>query len=391
MWCDFLDVLEEEIKDLKNRKLYRFLRAIESPQGPRVILDGKEVILMCSNNYLGLADHPRVKEAAKRAIDVYGWGAVASRLVSGNMKVHEEFEKEIARFKQTESALLFNCGYMANIGVISAICDSAQDLVISDKLNHASIIDGVMLSKAKFAFFRHGDLERLEKILKTKKARRKLIVVDGVFSMDGDIAPLPDIINLAEKYGAVVMVDDAHATGVIGEKGRGSAEYWGLYDKIDIQMGTLGKALGGFGAFVCGSSILREYLINKCRPFIFTTALPPAVVAAALEALKILEENAYLVKRLRQNVEKFVKGLKALGFDVRDHGTAIVPVIVGEEERALSMMEGLLSEGVFVAAIRPPSVPKGTSRLRVTLMATHTDEDIEKAVNAFGRVAERVL
>ncbi|MGB9806964.1 MAG: 8-amino-7-oxononanoate synthase [Thermosulfidibacteraceae bacterium] len=385
-----IEELARELLELEEKKLYRKMVTIESPQDRWVKIEGRWVLLLCSNNYLGLASHPRVIEKAIEAMKIYGFGNPASRLVSGNTKLHEELEEKLARFKETESVLLFSTGYMANIGIISAICNSPEDLVISDKLNHASIIDGLMLSKAQFATFRHNDLEHLEKILKGKKGRRKLIVVDGVFSMDGDIAPLRDIANLAEEYEALLMVDDAHATGVIGERGRGSVEYWNLYGKIDIQMGTLGKALGGFGAFAAVDRTLKEYFINKVRPFIFTTSLPIPVVAGVMEALNILEENPELIKKLRRNVENFVKGLKKLGFDVKDQGTAIVPIIAGEEERALKMSKLLFEEGVFITAIRPPTVPKGTSRLRVTLTASHTDEDIEFALRAFEKVARAI-
>ncbi len=383
--------LQKELELLKERELYRSLRLMSSAQGPEVVIEGRRVILMCSNNYLGLAAHPRVKEAAKRAMEEYGYGAVASRLVSGNMVVHEEFEKLAAQFKATEKALLFNCGYMANVGVISTLCDSAEDLVISDKLNHASIIDGMMLSRARFVTFRHNDMEHLEKILKGKRARRKLIVVDGVFSMDGDIAPLREIVRLAREYEAMVMVDDAHATGVIGETGRGSVEYWDLYGELDIQMGTLGKALGGFGAFVCGDEVLIEYLINRCRPFIYTTALPVPVVAVAIESLRMLMEDPSMVKRLKENVEFFVEGLRRKGIDVKNQGTAIIPVIIGDEQKCLAISKRLFELGVYVAAIRPPTVPKGTSRLRVTLMATHTREHLERAIHAFERAFSEIL
>ncbi len=391
MWSEGYTQLKAELEELKEKGLYRSMRLVESPQEPEVVLDGRRVILLCSNNYLGLANHPRVKEAARRAMQAHGYGAVASRLVSGNMKVHREFEELIADFKGTEAALLFNCGYMANIGVISTICNSAEDLVISDKLNHASIIDGLMLSRASFATFRHGDLEHLEKILKNKRARRRLIVVDGVFSMDGDIAPLRDIVELAERYEAFVMVDDAHATGVIGETGRGSAEHWELQSKIDIQMGTLGKALGGFGAFVCAKKELIDYLINRCRPFIYTTALPVPVVAAAREAVLMLKEDPGMVKRLRSNVEFFVERLKKSGFAVKDQGTAIVPIIIGDEKKCLRFSRRLLELGVYAAAIRPPTVPRGSSRIRATIMATHTREHLEKATEAFRRAAEDTL
>ncbi len=382
--------IEKELLELEEKKLYRRMVTIDSTHDRWVKIQDRWVLLLCSNNYLGLANHPRVKKAVVEAINRYGFGSPASRLVAGNTVLHEELERRLAKFKQTECALLFSTGYMANIGVISAICNSPEDLIVSDKLNHASIIDGLLLSRAQFATFRHNDVEHLESILKRKKARRKLIVVDGVFSMDGDIAPLRNIADIAEKYDALLMVDDAHATGVIGETGRGSVEYWNLYGRIDIQMGTLGKALGGFGAFVAVNYKLREYLINRVRPFIFTTSLPIPVVAGVMEALNILEENPDLVKRLRSNVVKFVKGLQEIGLDVKDQKTAIIPIIVGDEERALKMSKLLFEEGVFVSAIRPPTVPKGTSRLRVTLMASHTDEDIDFAINAFKKVISKV-
>ncbi len=383
--------LHEELEELKRRNLYRSMVTVDGPQGPEVVINGRKVILMCSNNYLGLANHPRILEAARRAMELYGYGAVASRLVSGNMRVHEEFEKIAAIFKKVEAALLFGSGYMANVGVISALCNSAEDLVVSDKLNHASIIDGLMLSKASFATFRHNDVEHLERILKKKRARRKLVVVDGVFSMDGDIAPLRDIVEVARKYDAMVMVDDAHATGVIGDTGRGSCEYWDLWGEVDIQMCTLGKALGGYGAFVCANDVVIDYLVNKCRPFIYTTALPVPVVAAATESINMLMEDPEPVRRLRANVERFVDGLKNIGLDVKDNSTAIVPVIVGDEGKCLALSKRLFELGVYVAAIRPPTVPKGTARLRVTLMATHASEHIERAIEAFAKAASEIL
>ncbi|HDD52795.1 MAG TPA: 8-amino-7-oxononanoate synthase, partial [Thermosulfidibacter takaii] len=343
----------------------------------------------CSNNYLGLADHPRLLRAAKEAIDRYGTSAVASRLVSGTMTLHEELEAALARFKGTQAALVFNCGYMANVGIVSSLL-GPEDVVFSDELNHASIIDGCRLSRARVVVFPHKDMNALEALLKREKGRRRMIVVDGVFSMDGDIAPLPDMVELAEDYGALLMVDEAHGTGVLGERGAGTVEHFGLTDRVPIQMGTLGKALGGFGAYVAGSDVLREYLINRARSFIFTTALPPADMAVALEAVRMVWEEPQRRRRLHQNVVYLVDGLKSLGFQVTNQGTAIIPVIIGPEDKTMDMSTKLLEYGVFVAGIRPPTVPPGTSRLRVTVMATHAQEDLDKALEAFERAGKEV-
>ncbi len=382
-------ILSRELERIKEAGRYRFLRTIETAQSPRVVVDGREVILMCSNNYLGLADHPRLREAARRAIEEYGTSAVASRLVSGTMRLHQELEKALAEFKGTPQALVFNCGYMANVGVISSLL-GPQDVVFSDELNHASIIDGCRLSRARVAVFPHKDMDALEDLLKREKGRRRMIVVDGVFSMDGDVAPLPDMVDLAEKYGAILMVDEAHGTGVLGERGAGTVEHFGLTDRVPIQMGTLGKALGGFGAYVAGSQILREYLINRARSFIFTTALPPADMAVALEAVRLVQEEPQRRKKLHENVAYLVEGLNSLGFSVSNQGTAVVPVVIGPEDKTMEMSQRLLEYGVFVAGIRPPTVPPGTSRLRVTLMATHTREDLDRALEAFERAGREV-
>ena len=385
-----LDILlSRELEAIKAAGRYRFLRTIETAQSPRVVLDGREVVLMCSNNYLGLADHPRLLRAAKEAIDRYGTSAVASRLVSGTMTLHEELEAALARFKGTQAALVFNCGYMANVGIISSLL-GPEDVVFSDELNHASIIDGCRLSQARVVVFPHKDMNALEALLKREKGRRRMIVVDGVFSMDGDIAPLPDMVELAEDYGALLMVDEAHGTGVLGERGAGTVEHFGLTDRVPIQMGTLGKALGGFGAYVAGSDVLREYLINRARSFIFTTALPPADMAVALEAVRMVWEEPQRRRRLHQNVVYLVDGLKSLGFQVTNQGTAIIPVIIGPEDKTMDMSTKLLEYGVFVAGIRPPTVPPGTSRLRVTVMATHAQEDLDKALEAFERAGKEV-
>ncbi len=382
-------LLSRELEQIKKTGRYRFLRTIETAQSPRVILEGREVVLMCSNNYLGLADHPRLREAAKRAIDEYGTSAAASRLVSGTMTLHERLEEALARFKGTPAALVFNCGYMANVGVISSLL-GPEDVVFSDELNHASIIDGCRLSKARIVVFPHKDMDALEGLLKKEKGRRRMIVVDGVFSMDGDIAPLPEMVDLAERYGALLMVDEAHGTGVLGERGTGTVEHFGLTQRVPIQMGTLGKALGGFGAYVAGGQVFREYLINRARSFIFTTALPPADMAVALEAVRMVQEEPQRRQRLHENVAYLVDGLRELGFSVTNQGTAIIPVIIGPEDKTMEMSMKLLEYGVFVAGIRPPTVPPGTSRLRVTVMATHTKEDLVRALEAFERAGKEV-
>lgn len=372
----------EFLASIRAKGRYRSLKTIEGEQGPRVSMAGREVVLLCSNNYLGLANHPRLRQAAKAAVDRYGTSSAASRLVSGTMSLHQELEDTLAKFKGTEGALVFNCGYMANVGTISSLVGPG-DVVFSDELNHASIIDGCRLSRAKVAVYPHNDMNALEDLLKKEKGNRRLIVVDGVFSMDGDIAPLPEIAGLAEDYGALLMVDEAHATGVLGERGAGTVEHFGLTERVPIQMGTLGKALGGFGAYVAGSGILREYLINRARSFIFTTALPPADMAVAMEAIKIVQEEPERRRRLHENVAYFVDGLESLGFDVTNNHTAVIPVIIGPEDKTMEMSQKLLEKGVFVAGIRPPTVPPGTSRLRVTLMATHTREDLDLALKAF--------
>ncbi len=376
--------LQLELDAIEKAGRYRRLRTIEGEQGPVVQMGGREVLLFCSNNYLGLASHPRLKRAAAEAAGLYGAGAVASRLVSGDMSLHQMLETELARFKNTPTALVFNCGYMANLGIISALAKEG-DLVVSDELNHASIIDGCRLSKASVATFPHNDIEALDGILRDNPARRRLVVVDTVFSMDGDLAPLNEIAEICERQGAILMVDEAHAVGVLGERGAGAVEHFGLYGKVPLQMGTLGKALGGFGAYVGCSEVVREFLINRARSFIFTTALPPAVLAAAIEAVRLVQEEPGLKDRLHENIRMFTRGLLEMGFGdrVKVHGTAIVPLVIGPEETTMRMSQLLLEKGVFVAGIRPPTVPPGTCRLRITLMATHTPGQIARALQAF--------
>ena len=380
---------KQDLAQITQAGLYRKLREISSAKGPRVIIDGKTVLLMASNDYLGFCSHPAIKKAAQDAISVWGTGAGASRLISGNISLFRELEKQLASLKKTEDALVFSTGYMANIGLLSAVGE-AGDVIYSDELNHASIIDGCRMSRAHVEIFPHKDTERLASLLKQgHQFRRRIIVTDGVFSMDGDLAPLPRLVELARNHAAMIIVDDAHATGVLGNRGGGTAEHFALEGKCDIVMGTLGKALGCFGAFVAGSRELRELLINRARPFIFTTALPPAVVASALEALSLLDKEPEWRKALWENVDFFKNGLQERGFNTLDSATPIIPIIVGEARQAVSISESLLQEGLFIQAIRPPTVPEGSSRLRVTITAAHTKEDLAWALEVLETVCKR--
>jgi 8-amino-7-oxononanoate synthase len=379
-------MFEQELHDREQRHLLRSLVRIGSGQGPRVRMNGKEVLLLCSNNYLGLSEHPALAQAARNALDRYGAGSGASRLISGNMDLHEELERRIAGFKETEAAILFNSGYAANTGVIPAIAGE-HDVILSDELNHASIIDGCRLSRARTVVYRHCDASHLETLLWDSAAcRRKLIVTDGVFSMDGDIAPLPDLVRLAERYDAKLMVDDAHGTGVLGKQGRGTVEHFGLEGRVQIQMGTLGKALGSFGAYVAGDRGLITYLMNSSRSYIFSTSLPPAVCAASIAALDIVDQEPWRRDRLWQNREQLAKGLVSQGIGIGASATPIIPVLTGSAEKALKAAGELLAAGIFATAIRPPSVPDGSSRIRATVMATHSAEDIDRAIAAFGKL-----
>lgn len=380
-------MFEKELLDIKNKGLYRRLRIVESEQSSKVVIDCREVILLSSNNYLSLANHPKIKEAAKKAIDKYGAGSGAARLISGNCILYTELEEKIAEFKNTEAALVFGSGYLANISILSTVVKEG-DLILSDELNHASIIDGCRLSMAKKVIYRHKDTRHVEEILSKNKRRRILIVTEGVFSMDGDIAPLPEIIDIAKRYSAIVMVDDVHGTGVLGKRGKGTAEHFGIGKGIDIHMGTLGKALGAYGAYAAGDKGLIEFLINKARGFIFTTALPPSVLASAIKAIEILEEEPHLIKKLWENRDYLVNGLKSLGFDTMGCETPIIPILIGKAEKALKMSEGLFEQGVYVPAIRPPTVPEDTCRLRLTVMAAHTKEDLDIALMAFEKVGK---
>ena len=380
--------IDTELTKIKAAGLYRRLRRVDGDQGPTLSIDGREVVNFSSNNYLGIANHPELAAAAKAAIDRYGCGSGASRLISGNMTLHEELENRLARFKGTEAALVFNSGFQANTGVISTLAGES-DAIFSDALNHASIIDGSRLARAKIFVYAHNDLDQLETALSHAASfRRKLIVTESIFSMDGDEAPLMAIVELAEKYGAIVMVDEAHATGIFGAGGAGVVQKLGLGNRVLVQMGTLGKALGGFGAYIAGSRGLCDLLINRCRSFIFTTSLPPAVMAMAMAALDLVKREPERRQALWNNCRSLKEGLRSLGFELGASESPILPLIIGDATECMRFSEKLLENDVFAQGIRPPTIPPGTSRLRITLMATHTREQIERALAAFKAVKE---
>ncbi|HYC53464.1 MAG TPA: 8-amino-7-oxononanoate synthase [Candidatus Binatia bacterium] len=380
------DVLAEELAAIDARGLRRRFRRIESAQGPLVRMDGREVVLLCSNNYLGLAGHPAVVAAAAAATNAGGAGAVSSRLISGHMDAHARLEERIARWKGTEAALVFSTGYQANIGVIAALLGDG-DVVVSDELNHASIIDGCRLSRARVAIYRHCDVEDLRRVLAQHAgARRVLVVTESVFSMDGDIAPLHQIAAATAEHDAWLMVDEAHGAGIFGGGGAGVVAQLGLTDRVDVQMGTLGKALGSFGASVAGSRRLIDHLINRARSFIFTTGLPPACAAAAEAALDIIEAEPQRASGVLDRARKLGLRLRSAGLDVPHVGSQILPIVIGDAARTVEVAEALLTRGFYVAAIRPPTVPPGTSRLRLSLMATHTAEQIAAAEGALVEV-----
>ena len=377
--------LENELAGIRNKGLYRELRTIHGAQAPRITMNGRELIHLSSNDYLGLTTHPKVKKAAIDAIGEYGTGAGAARFTGGNTDLTNSLEEKIARFKNTEAAMVFSTGYMANLGVISALMGKG-DLILSDELNHASIIDGCRLSRAEVNVYPHRDITCIDKILGRSTHNKKLIVTDGVFSMDGDIAPLPGIKEVAEKHDAMVMVDDAHATGVLGKHRRGTADHCNV--NVDINMGTLSKALASMGGYVAGSQELIDFLRNRARSFIYTTALPPSAVAGAKAALDVIVKDDPAAK-LWQNVSLYNKGLKDMGFSI-DSQTQIIPLMTGETGRTLDVAAELERAGVLALGIRPPTVPKGQGRIRTSLMATHSKMDILDALDAIRGVKEKL-
>jgi 8-amino-7-oxononanoate synthase len=376
--------IQDRLDDIRDRGLYRRMRCVSGPQGPRVLLDGKPVLLLCSNNYLGLADHPRVREAAAEAAMRYGAGSGASRLISGNMTIHRRLEEQLAHFKRAEATLLFGSGYLANAGVVSTLAGEG-DVVFSDALNHASIIDGCRLSRAETFVYEHCDTDHLEWGLRQAQGRGSLIVTDGVFSMDGDVAPLERIVELAQRYDARVMVDEAHGTGAIGPDGRGAVAAAGLDDEVDVIVGTLGKALGSYGAYVCCDAQIAKYLVNTARTLIFSTALPPPAVAAAMAALELLREQPRRVEKLQRNAAVLRESLAAHGLPVPSDPTHIVPIIVGDADEAVRASERALEKGIFAQAIRPPTVPDGSSRLRLAVMASHTRSELRDAAHVLAK------
>ena len=379
----------ERLDELRERGLHRRLRLIEGPQGPSVTLDGRPVLLLCSNNYLGLADRAEVREAAAEAALRWGAGAGASRLISGTMEPHQDLERRLAAFKGYDSSLLFGSGYLANTGVIAALAGRGE-VVFSDELNHASIVDGCRLSRAETFVYRHGDLEHLAWGLRQAEGRAALVVTDGVFSMDGDVAPLPELLELARNHGARLMVDEAHATGAVGSGGRGSVSAAGLSGEVDVVVGTLGKALGSYGAYACADGETIELLVNTARPFIFSTAPPPAAIGAALAALAILEAEPELVDRLQANAATLRSALADEGLDVGHSSTQVVPLEIGEAETTMALCEEALRRGVFAQGIRPPTVPEGSCRLRFTVMATHRPEELAGAAREVGAAAREL-
>jgi len=365
--------------------LLRRMQAIDGPQETWIERDGRRVLLLCSNNYLGLAAHPALAEAAVATLRETGVGAGASRLISGSMRLHHLLEERLAQWKGAEAGLVFPTGYHANIGAITALVGRG-DAIFSDQLNHASLIDGCRLSGAEVQVFPHNDVAALARLLAASRARRKLVVVDSVFSMDGDLAPLPDLCELADRHQAYLMVDEAHGTGVLGPTGAGAVEHFGLHGRVDVQMATLGKALGAAGAVVCAARPVVDLLVNRARSFIYTTGLPPAVAAAALAAIDVVRREPQRLGSMRANARRLREELRACGYDVPAGETPIIPVLVGDSGAALDLSRRLLERGVFVQAIRPPTVPRGTARLRVTVMASHTRDDLDFAVDAFRQV-----
>jgi glycine C-acetyltransferase len=384
--------LNEDLDALRRDGLFRPLRVLESAQGPEVDIAGKAVISLSSNNYLGLNTHPRLVEAASRAALEWGAGTGAVRTIAGTQTLHEELERRLAGFKRTEASLTFQSGYAVNVGVIGSMLDQG-DCVVSDKLNHASIIDGIRLTKADRILYEHADPDDAERALseaRGKGYRRILLVTDGVFSMDGDIAPLAELVERAEQYGAAVMVDDAHATGVLGTNGRGTTDHFGLHGRVALNIGTLSKAIGVVGGYVASTQVVRDHLIHKSRPFLFSSSHPPAVVAACIAAIDVLEQEPQLMEQLWSNTRHFKSGLRELGFDIGQSQTPITPVMCGEAPVAMQLSDMLLERGVFAQGIGFPTVTRGRARVRTIVCATHTHEQLDRALLVFEEVGTRL-
>ncbi len=384
-----LKFIDARINQLKEDGVYRKLPVNEGPCDNVITLNNKRVINLSSNNYLGLANHPRVKDAAKKAVDEYGAGAGSVRTIVGNQDLLEKLEALLAEFKEEEAVMLFQSGLNCNIGTIQAIADKG-DLIISDALNHASIIDGVRLSKADKAVYKHNDMDDLKRILEEKRSdyNNVLIITDAVFSMDGDLAPLDDIVSIAKSYNALTYVDDAHGSGVLGKSGRGTIDHFGLHGEVDFIVGTLSKAIGVVGGYVATKHNVKEWLLHRARPLLFSTALPPAATAATIESVKMLMESESHTKKLWDNAKYFKEGLKDLGFDIGHSQTPITPVMIGEASKTMAFSKALLEEGVFVSGIVFPTVPKGTGRCRAMISASHTKENLDEAIEAFEKVGK---
>jgi glycine C-acetyltransferase len=377
--------LQEDLDSLSNEGLFRPLRVLESPQMAEVVIAGRRRINLSSNNYLGLNTHPRLIEAAVKAANEWGAGSGAVRTIAGTQTIHEELETRLAAFKHTQSALCFQSGYTVNIGVIGSMLETG-DCVVSDKLNHASIIDGIRLTKADRILYEHVDVDDAERALKEardKGYRRVLLITDGVFSMDGDIAPLPELVDRAEKYDAAVMVDDAHGTGVLGRNGRGTTDHFELHGRVALNIGTLSKALGVVGGYVAASQTVRDHLIHKARPFLFSSSHPPAVVMACIAAIDVLEQEPELISQLWENARYLKKGLSELGFDIGRSETPITPVMCGEAAQAMALSDALMERGVFAQGIGFPTVARGKARVRTIVTATHTIAQLDSALSAF--------
>jgi 8-amino-7-oxononanoate synthase len=379
----------KKARELMSVGLYPYFRMIESAQDPEVVMGGRRMIMVGSNNYLGLTNHPRVKEAAVEAVRKYGSGCAGSRFLNGTLDIHVKLEEKLAAFMRKEAALVFSTGFQVNLGVISALAGK-DDLLVLDKMNHASIIDGARLSYAEVRKYRHNDMADLERVLSENAGRGKLIVIDGVFSMEGDIAMLPDIVRLAGVHGARVMVDDAHGIGVLGPTGRGTAEHFGMEDEVDIIMGTYSKSLASIGGFVASSEDVIHYIKHFARSLIFSASPPPSTVASVSAALDIIEEEPERIERLRQITRRMISSFKALGFELGPTETPIIPVIVGDDEAAFGMAMMLQQEGVFANVAIPPAVPNGKALIRTSYMATHTDEHLEMVLGAFEKVGRKM-
>jgi glycine C-acetyltransferase len=386
-----LQYLTDELNKLREQKLYQKLRVLETEQLPISRFDGREVINLSSNNYLGLTTHPKLRARALEAIQKWGVGSGAVRTIAGTMAIHMELEVKIAKFKHVEASVVFQSGFTANAGTVQAIL-SREDIIVSDQLNHASLIDGCRLSRAEIKIFPHKDLEGCENILKEIAGRRcrRLLVTDGVFSMDGDIAPLPQLVELAEKYGCIMMIDDAHASGVLGRNGRGTVDHFNLHGRVDIQVGTLSKALGALGGYVCSTRDTIEFLYHRARPFLFSTSHPPSVAATCLAAFEVLEQEPQLIDRLWANTRFFKEGLKKLGFNTGVSETPITPVIVGDAALAHQFSRELFAAGVFAQGIGYPTVPEGKARIRTIVTATHTQEELTRALEILGTVGKKL-